>query len=273
MGTETEISLMLFGKFIRKLWEISGDLTIAITGDEGSGKSTLAYWIYYHIMKSEDFVKNIAYFADEAIMLMLFSPEKTVNWMDENPFYKRDTQLKENKAAVKVMKRNRFKKRCYLLLGLKISDFDLDLRDQRIKLWIKVEERGYAIILEPLQGEVEDRWMLKASGTTKRDIEQQEKKRKKSLGIGHIKFPDMPNDIKKVYDGEKAKAWEKLKEDYLEKMRDGKGANGKILLNQTQLVNCYNYFKEIKPDLKQTEFANALGIKYHTLTNALKASN
>lgn len=260
MGLVTEFPIRYIPLAVRAVWGGKGDLVIGITGDDGSGKSTLAYWLAVGTTPNLNMRTQVAYFADEANPLFLYSPPKSVVWCDENPFYKRDAGKKENKWGNIIMSRMRFQNRLYIVCDRRIGRFDKDIREERIKLWFKVVEKGYAEIYEPLPIESGDPWNL-----------DDEKKMINENGIGLVKFEPMPEEVEELYLKMKSEAWEKLKVKYKEAMEgSNNGKDGRITISQEQIGRDWYFSKKKEPNLTQKEFAKRRGLKYHQVTNAIK---
>jgi len=254
-------NLKLFVKYcIRKRIRKDFDSVIAITGENGIGKSVLGILISLLADKNYRFHKNCLYFPDETEF--------------ENTFHKLNKfeVLHIDEAARSLHRHNwanalqqkinllydveaRKKQICTILILPRFTDLNEKFRNFRVRYWIHVLSRGWAIIQEkdqdPHAGE--DPWhrreyyKLKEKKIMGRrlNVEEQlriEEKVCEKNFVGTIWFPDLMPTLKKEY-------LRQLK--FAKKERDKKERKENSL-DKKELLN------EAKQKLKQINGVNVL---------------
>lgn len=142
------------------------DCNIGVSGRRGDGKSTLLFKIF-NSFKHEGFIlkKHIAYERDDIIKL-LSQQQLGFCWDDEaiNSGYKRDFQNKGQQELIKIITNYRDNYNIYASALPFFYSLDKALREL-IFVHIHIIERGYAVVLMPLQDSIhsQDPWDTKAN--------------------------------------------------------------------------------------------------------------
>lgn len=188
------------------------DAVLAISSDEGLGKSTLSIQLAMLIIQNFDLEKNMAY-ANKEIMAKFkdLEPNKGLI-IDEaiRAIYKRDWMKNLNKTLIKLFAQIRFK-RLFIILNIpNFLDLDKQIRNHRVFMWIHIYERGKAVIFKRSDSayDKEDPWDLRSGQKIVRryykssldDKDELLKGYKKQFTyVGHMTFPDLPDNVKKKY--------------------------------------------------------------------------
>lgn len=242
-----EWPLKVVPRLIKAIWNRSGDLVICVSGDEGVGKSTLAYHVATQTQNDFNIRKQIAYFASDAKKLLLHAPTNSVVWMDENPFYKRNFMNKDSKACNEIMMRVRYLRRLYIICTPRLGDLDEYFRNHRVKMWIRVLDRGYAEVFFPRKKEKDDPWNL-----------DDEKKMNRINRRAHIRFGPMIPEDEEIYDNEKNKGFRELKRRHSDKEPVEKEKSN-ARLNIDYVNKLTNYYRE-----SDKRICEILGINYNS---------
>lgn len=180
------------------------DFPMAVTGITGSGKSTFLIILGKELGKLNgnefDFNVNIAFTRTEMENnIKSLAPRYSLVSGDEmiNAMYKRDFQNKKQNNLIKLFNMCRYKNLC---IGFAIPRFwslDKEVRQNYIKLWINVEERGIASLYVPDVKDIftEDVWHRGENSK----LLQSGKIRKSLNYAGTIDFPDLESEDKKSY--------------------------------------------------------------------------
>lgn len=180
------------------------DFPIAGSGITGSGKTTFFIQLAMHLAKLNednfDFNTNIAFTRTEIENnIKKLSPRYSLVLGDEmiNAMYKRDFQNRKQINLIKLFNMCRYKNLC---IGFAIPRFwslDREVRQNYIKMWVNIEERGIARLFVPDVKDIftEDVWHRKDNSK----LIQMGKIYKSINYAGEIIFPDLSPEDKKKY--------------------------------------------------------------------------
>lgn len=180
------------------------DFPIAVTGITGVGKSTLLIDLGQNLAELNnnifDFNANISFTRTEMeTNIKKLAPRYSLIAGDEmiNAMYKRDFQNRKQNTLIKLFNMCRYRNLC---IGFAIPRFwslDREIRQNYIKMWVNIEERGLARLYVPDVKDIftEDVWHRKENSK----LIQMGKIHKSINYAGEIQFSDLSPDNKKQY--------------------------------------------------------------------------
>jgi len=278
---------LLFVKYcIRRRIRKDFDSVIAITGENGTGKSMLAIYISLLADKRYRMHKNCMYFPDEKEFEETFHTlnKFEVLHVDEaaRSLHRHNwSNALQQKINLLYDVEARKKQICTILILPRFTDLNEKFRNFRVRYWVHVMSRGWAIIQEkdqdPHAGE--DPWHMreyyklkekKIMGrrlTVEEQIDVEEKVCQKNF-VGTIWFPDMIPTLKKEYLTQLRVAKKRQKKKELD---EDKGTK-KELLNQAKeklkQINGVNLL--LQKGATKKEVSEILGASIHTIAEMIK---
>lgn len=144
------------------------DFPVAISGRERMGKSTLAIQLAGEINGGLDLNRHVIYTAKELGAKLQAAPEESAIVLDESMFalYKRESMTAERREIVKLMSVVGARRLCLLACVPNFGDLDSYFRNWRVRFWIHVADRGYAVMFRRVADPyVEDPWQVKEQRT------------------------------------------------------------------------------------------------------------
>jgi hypothetical protein len=194
-----DIGLLDLAEDIRTEIRDDWDNILVATGREGIGKSSFLYWICKLVDEDYKLRRNISYNVPDVLTKIKKFDKYSSIHIDEGSdiFYKRDSATVLRKKAIKTFIKSRQQNLFCAFAAPRLVDLDENLRNWRIRTWVKLTARGKGEVYTFDDDEdYGDPWHLKNT-----------RLRSQKNFIGTIKFPDFPNDIKKEYQKLKRKAF------------------------------------------------------------------
>lgn len=195
---DDELSLMV--KVLKKRADNDMDSVVAITGQPGIGKSVLSLQFGLRIQPI-DFNKNIIWSRQELETAISDLPKKSVIIPDEaiDLLYKREFANRDQIKIVKLLNKCRKLNHTFIMNIPNFKAIDKDIRNERVRYWIHIVERGTAFVFSLSENFVkEDRWHLKEIEKVI-DNEHWNGLTKIPTFRGILHFDDLPRDIKRDY--------------------------------------------------------------------------
>lgn len=199
-------------KRVRNDW----DAMIVITGEHGVGKSTCMQILGFGLDENFDQEKNISYIPTARNITEKFNGlnQYQVMGIDEamEVMFKQDFMKDFQKTLIKMYARERKQNKITIMCIPSFADLNKSFRNNRVKYWIYIVERGHGIIMcRPQTPYSEDAWNLKsldkdfflllerkrATNLMPDDIVDSLKKT--PYFIDEFYFEDLPNDKKEIY--------------------------------------------------------------------------
>jgi len=266
-------------KRLRKDW----DLVMAISGEEGCGKSTLGILVGALIDKRFNMVDNLALLPDEKEIVREYTKLKRYQCyvIDEaiRALYKMSFMSRMTQTLVRMWATERFQNKGTILIIPRFKDLTENFRNHRVKLWIHVLARGTAVAyVRDDDPHTFDPWHFKEAQNYKKlaskkkpiasmSVEQRvriESKMKNYLFT--FSFPDLPEDVKKVYQRLKIQSRRDLKTDE-EKVIEKKTSNA---LNEARTQRDKLIFKMIRElGVSRKEIQKQFDLKQSQVTRIL----
>jgi hypothetical protein len=135
---------------IKKRLNEDNDLVLAITGDEGDGKSTLGVHVCKAVDNKFDFIKNVCYYPSYNELQEKFKALEPLQayLIDEaiKIANKKKWMEKLQQDIIEMYATERWQNKLSVMLIPRFTDFTENLRNHRIKIWIHIIKRGYAVI-------------------------------------------------------------------------------------------------------------------------------
>lgn len=274
-------SLRKFCNLIKKIQMKDLDVCIGVSGEEGVGKSFLGIWIMIMLDKRFKFLRNMILMPteDEVKKKIMELPRYSPISLDEamKVLYKRGWQGKERKMLNILFSMVRKRNLTFLLTLPNFWDLDSYFVQHRIRMWIHVVSRGHALVFVKDDNIfIDDRWHRKdnmklINRYTKgrilinKDLMGEALKRSKNFAF-EITFPDLPEDIKEVYNG--------LAEQYFKEYNefsDNSGEEDKVKIFRAKIENACEIL--IRKGWKKKAVATLFNMSMSTLDHTLKSRN
>src|SRR3990167_4051470 len=207
--------LRYFAKSIKKRLNNEKDLVIAITGhEEGIGKSSFSILLGFLIdLLHFDLQKNIAYVADsETIKKQFWGIEQgSYLSLDEaiKALYKMDFNSALQKILITMYATERWQRKA---TGLCISRLTEQFRNHKVRFWVKIMKRGYAVVhikdvddySDPWKLDWERKYRAKHWGNKKvveiSFAERMNMERAKSTYLIEFRIPELPRVVFGAYE-------------------------------------------------------------------------
>lgn len=181
------------------------DRHLGISGPEGEGKSVMAWDLAQTVDSDFDVEEQTIFSINEVKGKLRRLKKYKALILDEGLeiFYKRNWNSKEQKKAIKTISTIRQRNLFLIYCAPRFSDLDEQLRNWRIRLWVRMTSRGRGLVYSYDKRKlVGDPWYLESH-----------KLRLKRTYKGVIQCNPMPKPVDKIYRRIKDEAFEKAQED------------------------------------------------------------
>ena len=167
MDIEVEKNLKSFVNALKDRCNDDWDTVIAIAGEERSGKSQLSILLGLLIDPKFDLVKNVAYLPDTGEILEKFKALNAKQYfsIDEaiKVMYKLRFMDKNQSSLNEMYATEAWKNNITALCIPRFTDLSEFARNHRVKIWIQIIDRGFAVAFAKDEKNVffSDPWHLK----------------------------------------------------------------------------------------------------------------
>lgn len=215
---ENLVTLQKFAKLIRRRVRNDKQFVAAITGPTGVGKSTFTILESALVDGRFNLKKNVSFYPDEKEVLLEFNALRRyqVYILDEaiKVMFKHEWHSKLQQVLMKMFATERWQNKIVFICVPSFWDLSANFRNERINMWIHIPERGHAFVYQKDDDKDNkfDPWLseeaLKAKEKALKHYHNmssisKEKRyhieRRLRNYVCEIKFPDLPDEIKKEY--------------------------------------------------------------------------
>jgi hypothetical protein len=272
--------LKFLAKNIKKRLKKEKDLVIAITGhEEGIGKSSFSILLGFLIdMINFDLRQNIAYIANSDTIKKQFwdIPQESYLSLDEaiKALYKMDFNSQLQKLLIMMYATERWQKKCTGLCIPRFNDLTEQFRNHKVRLWIKIMKRGYAVVHTKDVDDDYDPWKLEWerkyreknwSGRHVVDIsfaERMKLERAKSTFVTEFRIPELPRILFNRYE-------EIKKEIHSKESQEDDDESARIHKYKETIFKLCQHIKMIQPDATIPKLSAIMGLNDSTLRDII----